>query len=155
VDHRPTLPGTEPIGKIGPAPKASTPVNRTPSPAPEPAVESLAPKAPRDIGIDDPRWALAVQTRSRLQGAILRPYDRAILLKLGQTLGLNPFQANLVITVTQDQARRGKGPEDAISSLSMIDPPAINHAKKPSARNILLICCLTLLLEMIVILAMM
>lgn len=59
----------------------------------------------------DPRWVLAVRTAESLQGAILRPERRDRLVRLGKMLGLSAFDANLVIAIVQDQARRGYAPE--------------------------------------------
>src|SRR5687768_50111 len=80
-------------------------------------VAAYAPAAPRMAGLAemsagmstldpaDPRWALAMQTQARLQGATLTPEHREQLLKCGRKLGLRPFEANLVIAIMQDQAR--------------------------------------------------
>ncbi len=58
----------------------------------------------------DPRWVLAVHAAEALEGALLAPEKRERLLLLGRALGLTPFDANLVIAVVQDQARRGHRP---------------------------------------------
>ena len=63
-------------------------------------------------GPDDPRWVLAVRTSELLEGPILRPERRDGLVRLGRTLGLSLFDANLVIAIVQDQARRGRLPEE-------------------------------------------
>ena len=73
---------------------------------------------------DDPRWMLAVQTRAKLQGALLSPADRQRLLEQGLTLGLTVFDANLIIAIVQDQARRGFTLERAASLLALIQKPA-------------------------------
>lgn len=59
----------------------------------------------------DPRWVMAVRTASELEGTILRRDRRERLLALGKRLGLSPFDANLIIAIIQDQARRGYSPE--------------------------------------------
>ena len=61
-------------------------------------------------GPTDPRWILAVRTAEMLEGAILRPEKRDGLTRLGTTLGLSLFDANLIIAIVQDQARRGYEP---------------------------------------------
>ncbi len=62
-------------------------------------------------GAGDPRWVLAVRCAEALQGAVLPPEKRQRLVDLGKRLGLSPFDANLVIAIVQDQARRGYAPE--------------------------------------------
>jgi len=70
-------------------------------------------------GATDPRWVLAVRCAEQLQGAILSPERRERLIELGRVLGLSPFDANLVIAIVQDQARRGYPPAQ---SLEMCEP---------------------------------
>ena len=62
----------------------------------------------------DPRWVLAVRTASELQGPVLVPNRREKLVRLGRSLGLSPFHANMVIAIIQDQARRGLVPESCL-----------------------------------------
>lgn len=59
------------------------------------------------IAATDPRWVLAVRTAEQLQGSVLVPERRERLVRLGKVMGLSPFDANLVIAIVQDQARRG------------------------------------------------
>jgi hypothetical protein len=66
---------------------------------PQPAIHPLQ--------SSDARWVLALRTAEQLQGAILGPEKRERLLGLGRSLGLRDFDANLVIAIVQDQARRG------------------------------------------------
>jgi len=61
-------------------------------------------------GPTDPRWILAVRPAELLDGAILRPEKRDCLTSIGTTLGLSLFDANLIIAIVQDQARRGYEP---------------------------------------------
>ena len=68
----------------------------------------------------DPRWVLALQTRDRLQGSTLTPERREQLLKAGKTLGLRPFESNLVIAIVQDQARTGEELEHARPALRLM-----------------------------------
>ena len=58
----------------------------------------------------DPRWVLAVRTAEQLEGTVLPPAKRERLLQVGRMLGLTPFDANLVLAIVQDQARRGHAP---------------------------------------------
>jgi hypothetical protein len=66
----------------------------------------------RDQGMQatDPRWVLAIRVSEQLEGTILRPDKRERLVKLGKLLGLTAFDANLIIAIVQDQARRGYEP---------------------------------------------
>ncbi|MEX0885707.1 MAG: hypothetical protein WD009_04630 [Phycisphaeraceae bacterium] len=61
-------------------------------------------------GPGDPRWVLAARAADKLEGTLLRPEHRDRLIRLGRMLGLSPFDANLVIAIVQDQARRGHPP---------------------------------------------
>jgi len=100
-------------------------------PAPNRGAGSAAPTA-RRIGAaappadasamrpDDPRWVLAIRTRERMQGPLLRPEDRSNLLRVGRILGLTGFESNLVIAIVQDQARRGQALDAAIDNLAMV-----------------------------------
>ncbi|MCK4871512.1 MAG: hypothetical protein KAS72_02190 [Phycisphaerales bacterium] len=56
----------------------------------------------------DARWVLAIRAAQALQGAQLRPAHRTKLLRLATHLGMRPFDANLVIAIVQDRARRGE-----------------------------------------------
>ena len=71
----------------------------------------------------DPRWVFALRVSELLQGDILRPADRQNLLRLGGVLGLNTFDANLVIAIVQDRARRGQGPQAATATLALVPKP--------------------------------
>ncbi len=87
----------------------------------QPAADALpSAKAAASMQPDDPRWVLAVRTRELMQGALLAPEHRSNLLRLGRILGLTPFEANLVIAIVQDQARRGEVLEAAVDNLSMV-----------------------------------
>jgi hypothetical protein len=55
----------------------------------------------------DPRHVLAQRVSEQLEGAILPADKRRALLRLGVALGLTLFDANLVLAIVQDQARRG------------------------------------------------
>ena len=61
-------------------------------------------------GPSDPRWVLAIRTADLLEGDVLSPQKRKKLLKLGKILNLTPFDANMIIAIVQDQARRGYAP---------------------------------------------
>lgn len=62
---------------------------------------------------DDARRILALRTAEALDGgraAVLRPESRRRLLQLAHMLGVRAFDANLVIAIVQDGARRGETP---------------------------------------------
>ncbi len=61
-------------------------------------------------GTSDPRWVLAVRAAEQLQGATLTPPARDRLVRMARAFGLTAFDANLIIAVVQDQARRGYAP---------------------------------------------
>lgn len=75
----------------------------------------------------DPRWVLAVRTGQCLQGSVLAPEQRDRLLILARLMGLTPFDANLIIAIVQDQARRGLAAEYCAAAgrrqLAMIPRP--------------------------------
>jgi hypothetical protein len=73
------------------------------------------------IDARDPRWVLAMQTKSRLQGATLTPERRDQLMTSGRKLGLRPFETNLIIAIVQDQARRGES-KDSVPLLAVVSP---------------------------------
>ena len=96
----------------------------------------------------DPRWVLAVRTAAALDGAILRPEKRRRLLHVGRMLGLSPFDANLVMAIMQDQARRGCVPdhcpaagEKQLAMVTLPDAyrPGATHSKRRRAQHALAI----------------
>lgn len=65
------------------------------------------------MAADDVRLVFASLAAGALEGdraAILRPHKRRELLAQAARMGLRPFDANLIIAVVQDQARRGEAP---------------------------------------------
>lgn len=82
---------------------------------------------------------MALRVYEQLEGgrsAILRPGNRRRLVQIARTLGLRPFDANLVIAVVQDAARRGETPANAepIASLAMV-PAAGAGERAPERRS--------------------
>lgn len=74
------------------------------------------------ISPDDTRWIFALRVAEQLDGgraAVLAPEKRRRLLSLGRRLGLRPFDANLLIAIVQDGARRGESPSDADAGASL------------------------------------
>ncbi|MSR40458.1 MAG: hypothetical protein EXS10_00935 [Phycisphaerales bacterium] len=98
---------------------------------PEPK-EFFETKSHAVLGSTDPRWIFAKETARVLAGAVL-PHDRREgLMLLAQRLGLRPFDANLIVAVVQDRARRGEPLEHTTTTLAMIpnaSPPRESFAR--------------------------
>lgn len=80
---------------------------------------------------DDLRWVFATRVATKLEGGragILRPEVREKLLSQGQSMGLRPFDANLVIAIVQDAARTGDHPlsADVTGRLRLIRDPNVS-----------------------------
>jgi hypothetical protein len=82
--------------------------------------------ASRVMGPNDARWELARQVQQSVEGgraAIIRPEVRRRLVAAGTGRGLRPFDANLVIAVVQDGARRGEKLDDGVvGRLAFVGP---------------------------------
>jgi hypothetical protein len=80
-------------------------------------------------GLDptDPRWVLAVRAYSQLQGASLNPTRRDKLIQSAGGMGVRPFDANLIIAIVQDHARRGKDLGDAAGTVALLEPPPLRR----------------------------
>ncbi|MCE2884195.1 MAG: hypothetical protein LW806_04755 [Planctomycetaceae bacterium] len=76
----------------------------------------------------DTRWTLAIETQRALQGAVLAYEDRKRLLGLATKLGIRAFDANLIVAVVQDRARRGESLEDAAPTIAMVAPARTTEA---------------------------
>jgi hypothetical protein len=67
--------------------------------------------AASQLSSDDARVIFAMKVQDCLEGgraAILRPKRREELLSLSHQMGFRPFDANLIIALVQDAARRGE-----------------------------------------------
>ena len=88
------------------------------------------PRAPI-LDAADGRWVLAVRTSEAIEGSMLGPEKREHLLRMGRAFGLTAFDANLVIAIVQDQARRGHPPGECPGAgehqLAMVAPPGHQH----------------------------
>lgn len=88
---------------------------------------------------DDARRIVALRVVESLEGgraAILRPEARRRIVTVATTLGLRPFDANLVIAIVQDAARRGETIEepDVQSRLRLVGGGAVERrARRRSA----------------------
>lgn len=147
---------SRPLGFTGPKPRLAGDGTPTPPPHqtapgstdPHPSRRSVADGKPRlrlvgakalvkpDLapaqgipiaGTADPRWVLAVRVAEQLQGSALPPSKRERLIKIGKMFGLTAFDANLIIAIVQDQARRGYAPAYCPTAgeaqLRMVPPP--------------------------------
>lgn len=120
-----------PVRKRSPRSKLRLHLAGTAADRPEPAIGQPI------QGPSDPRWVLAIRAAEQLQGALLTPDRRDKLVRLGRVLGLRPFDANLVIAIVQDQARRGYRPEDCPAAgerqLRMVSIPATKSSRHTAA----------------------
>ena len=83
------------------------------------ALENRLAADSRELLPDSPHLTLANQVASRLQGAMLAPEDRAVLVDEARRMGIREFDSHLVMAVVQDRARRGEGMDDLRGPLSM------------------------------------
>lgn len=63
-------------------------------------------------GATDPRWVLAIRTSEALEGDVLAPDKREMLMRTGKVMGLTAFDCSLILAIVQDRARRGIAPEN-------------------------------------------
>jgi hypothetical protein len=103
------------------------------------------------LEIEDARLVFALRVSERLEGgraAILRPEARHRLMELSSRMGLEPFDASLVIAIVQDAARRGEDAEDPHTRgrLSLVRPSRAERA----AEGLLLPIATALALAMII-----
>ncbi len=80
----------------------------------------------------DPRWVLAARTHSQLQGSTLTPERRDRVLRTARQLGVRPFEANVIIAIVQDHARRGESLSTAADTLKMLRDPCAERNSHPA-----------------------
>jgi hypothetical protein len=80
----------------------------------------------------DPRWVLAARAYSQLQGSTMTPERRQRVMRTARLLGVRPFDANLVIAIVQDRARRGENLAEAAPTLTLIRKPPRRRAPSPT-----------------------
>ncbi len=88
------------------------------------ASENLAAAANPALDPTDPRWVLAVRAYSQLQGTALTFDRRQRLMRTADGLGVRPFDANMIIAIVQDHARRGAPLSSAAGTVALLEPPA-------------------------------
>ena len=76
----------------------------------------------------DPRWALAVRAYSQLDGSSLTFDRRQNLMRTARQLGVRPFDANIIVAIVQDHARRGQKLDQAAGTIALLDPPAAQRS---------------------------
>jgi hypothetical protein len=97
--------------------------------------ENRAAAANPSLDPTDPRWVLAVRAYSQLQGSALSPERRDRVLRTARHLGIRPFDANVIIAITQDHARRGEPLSDAAGTLGVVPlPRQTRHTSATPAR---------------------
>jgi len=72
------------------------------------AAENFAARHHQPLSRTDPRWVVAVRAQLQLQGATLHPQARRRVMRTARQIGVRPFDANLIIALVQDRARRGE-----------------------------------------------
>ena len=117
-------------GEPGPNPNALAPAAQAALLARERAI-ARENHASSMLDPEDARGIVASRAAEALEGgraAILRPERRRRLVTLATRLGLRPFDANLIIAIVQDGARRGAPPHDPDmhGRLRLIDTPNPN-----------------------------
>ena len=77
----------------------------------------------RALSPTDPRWVLAVRAYGQLQGSTLTPERRERVMRTARQLGVRPFDANVIVAVVQDHARRGVDLGAAEGTLALLKSP--------------------------------
>jgi hypothetical protein len=75
------------------------------------------------LAADDARWLFAQHVKDSVEGgraALVRPQIRRNLVTRAEQMGLRPFDANLVIAIVQDAARRGEHLDQSADRLAFI-----------------------------------
>jgi hypothetical protein len=88
--------------------------------------------ATRPLDPTDARWVLAARAHAQLQGTALTPERRRRVMHTARILGIRPFDANVIIAIVQDHARRGEPLATAGPTLSMV-PEARRERTAPAA----------------------
>ena len=93
------------------------------------ALENRLAAGRQDLGHQNPYWRLAGEVASALDGVVLPPERRRRLIDGARRLGVREFDANLVIAVVQDRARRGE-------SLTTEESPIAVFAAQESSTSV-------------------
>ncbi len=95
--------------------------------------ENVAAAANPSLDPTDPRWVLAVRAYSQLQGTAMTPDRRERLIRNAGGMGVRPFDANMIIAIVQDHARRGNDLSDAASTVALLEPPPRRRSRDEGA----------------------
>jgi len=100
----------------------------------------------------DPRWVLAARVFAQLDHGALEPQRRQRLIELAQRMGIRPFDAQVIIALVQDRARRGEHLHSAAPALAMIDlhDPAAAQPAQPILAAALFILGSSVLLTLLI-----
>ncbi len=82
-----------------------------------------------DLDPQDPRWLVAVETASQLEGSLLSFERRERVLAFAARVGVRTFDANLIIAAVQDRARRGEPLESTMSTVALAAAPRAARAR--------------------------
>ncbi|MHC5024040.1 MAG: hypothetical protein ACYTGG_09020 [Planctomycetota bacterium] len=91
--------------------------------------ETRAASANQSLDPADPRWVLAMRAYSQLQGSTLTPDRRERVLDTARRLGVRPFDANVIIAMVQDRARRGEPIASAAPTLDLLADPRMQQRR--------------------------
>ncbi len=88
--------------------------------------------AARNLELDasDPRWVLAARTYTQLEGTTLTFDRRQKLMRTAERLGVRPFDANVIVAIVQDHARRGHRLHEAAGTIALLDTPAASKRRR-------------------------
>lgn len=88
----------------------------------------------------DARWVMALDVWNTIEGgraAMIAPSKRRELIAAGVARGMREFDANLVIAIVQDAARRGEMPPiDPAGSVISASLAMLKPARKPLSRRL-------------------
>lgn len=91
----------------------------------------------------DARWVMALDVWNTIEGgraALIAPSKRRELIAAGVARGLREFDANLVIAIVQDAARRGEMPPiDPAGSVVGASLAMIRPARRPGLTKVVVI----------------
>jgi len=103
----------------------------------------------RHLSVEDMREVFSARVVSALDGgtaAILRPQVRRDLVAAAVGLGFSPFEANLVIAIVQDSARRGAVGRSAVARAKLVELRRVERAAGGVVWWVVLTCVLTVVL---------
>jgi len=97
------------------------------------ASENVSASRNPQLAPNDPRWVLAVQTAAQLEGDRLSPEARKRIERTAKLLGVRTFEANVIMAIVQDHARRHQPISSSAAMISMVSPP-VQHRDRSLTR---------------------